>query len=145
MNYMGPLSGLRWESLIPLIPGEEAVLDTVPSADATLSVAGPPGADVVIGWGTSSAKYVVPPDGVLEPGAAPSAYSIRSCPADMLHSCWSVAVNASGTVRLVIHYGLKADSLAAILVGASATSLPAYLLVRRYLTRTGREVRGSPP
>ncbi len=145
--YVGPLSGLRWEAKVSLGWGDETFIDARPSASYVLEVVGPPGAEVFLEWGTSSARYLIPPDGVLRLSAAPATYSISSCPGDVFHSCWSTTIDLSDKASVVVVYGLRPDTVAGTMIAIAAVAAAVYLVIRRrgWPRRTRRGVTEAPP
>ncbi|GEM_PF-5028782 len=144
-NYVGPLSGLRWVSRAELLPGRRTVLEIKPSPEAVIEIRGPPGARVVISWGTSSATYTIPPNGTLKLWAAAVSYSVISCPTDIFHDCWETVIDAVKSSKVVIHYGIKVGTIVCVALAASGTGFLTYLVVKRIFRRTGREGTETPP
>ncbi len=145
--YVGPISGLKWEARMSLGWGDDAVLKAEPSASSVLEIVGPPGAEVFLEWGTSSARYTIPPSGVLRLSAAPVTYNISSCPNDIFHSCWSTTTHLSGVARVMIEYGLRPDTVAGTVMTVAAVAVAAYFIVRRrgWSRRTRQGVMEAPP
>ncbi len=145
--YVGPISGLKWEASVSLGWGDRAVLSAEPSASSVLEIVGPPGAEVFLKWGTSSARYTIPPGGVLRLLAAPVTYNISSCPNDIFHSCWSTTTDPSGMARVVVEYGLRPDTVAGTVIAIAAVAVTAYFVVRRrgWSRRTRQGVTEAPP
>lgn len=129
--YVGPVSSLRWETSVLLEEGDSVVVVAEPSAHSMLEVEGPPGAKVLLAWGTSSASYLIPPGGVLRLSAAPTIYNISSCPGDVFHACWSTTVNLSGEARVIVRYGLRLETVAGTALIVVAAVAVAYLVMRR--------------
>ena len=145
--YVGPISWLRWEESVSLGWGDSTVLRAEPSASSILEIVGPPGAEVFLDWGTSSTRYVIPPEGVIRLLAAPVTYNITSCPGDSFHSCWSTTINLSGEARVVVEYGLRLDTVGGVTIVAATVAAAAYLVMRKRVwpRRTRQGVTEAPP